>query len=429
MARAGQEWRVNERSGERESAAVPIRKAKASRKAASEAAPERAVFALQRAVGNAAVVRMLQRDTVAAEPATLRKTVRNGSEGDDVLHLQSRLNRAPEVSMHLAVDGIFGPKTRAAVREFQAAHPPLEVDGVVGPKTWPVVEAIPDEAEDETATARKLFFRGAAAYAAGHYAHAYDFFTRSQELSYRPSVVFARAQALRRLGGRREEAIALYEEYLATPDPPRKADAEEALAELRGPAKTGDEEVDSAAARTAFNKGAALYAAGRYAHAYDEFTKAYELSPRATVLFSRAQSLRRLGGRREEAIALFEEYLTTPDPSRKADAEAALVELRGPAKTGDDEVDEAAAKTLFQKGNAEYTAGRYAQAYDEFTRAHELAPRPSLLFARAQALRKLGGRRDDAIALYEEYIAMPGAARKAEAEFWLGELKHSGAAP
>ena len=419
---------MNERSVERKSAAVSTRDAQARREALPEAARVGAVVALQRTVGNAAVVRLLQREPEVAT-ATARKTVRYGSEGDDVLYLQSRLNLASEVTTHLAVDGAFGPKTKAAVREFQTAHPPLEVDGVVGPQTWPVVEAIPEEPEEGTARAKKLFLRGAAEYSAGRYAHAYDFFTRAQESEYRPTLVFSRAQALRRLGGRRDEAIGLYEEYLATPDPSRKADAEEALTELRGPAKTGDDAVDNDTARTLFDKGAAHYSAGRYAHAYDEFTKAYGLSPRPTLLFSRAQALRRLGGRGEEAIALYEEYLATPDPSRKADAEEALVELRGPAKTGDEEIDEATAKTLFDKGAAEYSAGRYAHAYDEFTKAYGLSPRPTLLFSRAQALRRLGGRRDEAIALYEAYIASPGVSRKAEAEFWVRELKHSGAAP
>ncbi|MCS6863044.1 MAG: peptidoglycan-binding protein, partial [Abditibacteriales bacterium] len=33
------------------------------------------------------------------------------------------------------IDGICGPRTRAAVRAFQRDNPPLEVDGIVGPKT------------------------------------------------------------------------------------------------------------------------------------------------------------------------------------------------------------------------------------------------------------------------------------------------------
>jgi peptidoglycan hydrolase-like protein with peptidoglycan-binding domain len=35
----------------------------------------------------------------------------------------------------VAVDGIFGPKTDAAVRAFQQSRS-LAVDGIVGPKTW-----------------------------------------------------------------------------------------------------------------------------------------------------------------------------------------------------------------------------------------------------------------------------------------------------
>jgi len=48
--------------------------------------------------------------------------------------LQQRLN-AKGASPKLAVDGIFGPKTRAAVVQYQKANR-LFPDGIVGPKTW-----------------------------------------------------------------------------------------------------------------------------------------------------------------------------------------------------------------------------------------------------------------------------------------------------
>lgn len=54
-------------------------------------------------------------------------TLRNGCRGDEVATLQRRLNLIP--------DGIFGPITDEAVRDFQRSHN-LVVDGIVGPKTW-----------------------------------------------------------------------------------------------------------------------------------------------------------------------------------------------------------------------------------------------------------------------------------------------------
>ncbi len=55
-----------------------------------------------------------------------------GSSGRAVKELQQELNKEGYV---LAVDGIFGPKTKAAVIKFQSSQI-IAVDGIVGPVTW-----------------------------------------------------------------------------------------------------------------------------------------------------------------------------------------------------------------------------------------------------------------------------------------------------
>lgn len=57
----------------------------------------------------------------------MTQTIRKGSRGDTVAALQRKLN--------LIADGIFGPITDEAVRDFQKSHG-LAADGIVGPKTW-----------------------------------------------------------------------------------------------------------------------------------------------------------------------------------------------------------------------------------------------------------------------------------------------------
>lgn len=61
--------------------------------------------------------------------------LRQGSRGQDVANVQDALNTAGKSKLPaLAVDGIFGAKTRARVVEFQTANG-LGADGLVGPIT------------------------------------------------------------------------------------------------------------------------------------------------------------------------------------------------------------------------------------------------------------------------------------------------------
>lgn len=59
-------------------------------------------------------------------------TIRQGSLGQPVRRLQYLLKARGAC---VAVDGIFGPRTTAALRTYQGIHG-LVVDGIVGPQTW-----------------------------------------------------------------------------------------------------------------------------------------------------------------------------------------------------------------------------------------------------------------------------------------------------
>jgi len=75
--------------------------------------------------------------------AALVVQVKKGSQGDAVRGVQEEFqfrNLSGDPSNGPQIDGIFGPKTGAAVRGFQQALsldiPSVEVDGIVGPVTW-----------------------------------------------------------------------------------------------------------------------------------------------------------------------------------------------------------------------------------------------------------------------------------------------------
>lgn len=59
-------------------------------------------------------------------------TLKQGSKGSEVKELQTLLNNN---GAKLSVDGVFGPKTLAAVKSYQKSNG-LSVDGIVGNNTW-----------------------------------------------------------------------------------------------------------------------------------------------------------------------------------------------------------------------------------------------------------------------------------------------------
>jgi hypothetical protein len=67
---------------------------------------------------------------IPASDARGRPTLRRGARGDLVKQIQSKLRIDP--------DGMFGPATEAALRQFQRDHA-LVPDGIVGPRTWAIL--------------------------------------------------------------------------------------------------------------------------------------------------------------------------------------------------------------------------------------------------------------------------------------------------
>jgi N-acetyl-anhydromuramyl-L-alanine amidase AmpD len=69
---------------------------------------------------------------VAETGGRSRRTLRRGDTGELVTSLQQRLGMPDD-------QAVFGPKTEAAVREFQRQRG-MVPDGIVGPKTWAALD-------------------------------------------------------------------------------------------------------------------------------------------------------------------------------------------------------------------------------------------------------------------------------------------------
>ncbi|RKN06516.1 M15 family metallopeptidase [Streptomyces radicis] len=66
---------------------------------------------------------------------TWNRTLSQGSTGEDVRQLQIRVSGYPAYGAVLALDGVYGPATAAAVTRFQQAYG-LSADGIAGQQTF-----------------------------------------------------------------------------------------------------------------------------------------------------------------------------------------------------------------------------------------------------------------------------------------------------
>lgn len=65
----------------------------------------------------------------------IKQVLRKSSKGDAVKKLQTYLNKLVSIQPKLKVDGVFGPGTEHAVKQFQK-EASLLADGIVGQRTW-----------------------------------------------------------------------------------------------------------------------------------------------------------------------------------------------------------------------------------------------------------------------------------------------------
>ncbi|CAM5299477.1 MULTISPECIES: D-Ala-D-Ala carboxypeptidase family metallohydrolase [Streptomyces] len=71
-------------------------------------------------------------------------TLREGSSGEAVRQLQIRVAGYPGTGNQIAIDGAFGPATKAAVTRFQAAYG-LAADGIAGSATFNKIYQLQDD--------------------------------------------------------------------------------------------------------------------------------------------------------------------------------------------------------------------------------------------------------------------------------------------
>jgi peptidoglycan hydrolase-like protein with peptidoglycan-binding domain len=77
---------------------------------------------------------------IGESPAEVARARAEHAASEASAHATSNAVMRLQASLHVAVDGEFGPETERAIRSFQAAHG-LTVDGIAGPATWQALGA------------------------------------------------------------------------------------------------------------------------------------------------------------------------------------------------------------------------------------------------------------------------------------------------
>lgn len=104
----------------------------------------RALFAsLALVLSSLFVVTATSAPAQADECYSWTRTLSEGASGSDVAELQVRVAGWAGYGVNMAIDGQFGPQTRAAVASFQAAYG-LPSDGVAGSGTFNQIYALQD---------------------------------------------------------------------------------------------------------------------------------------------------------------------------------------------------------------------------------------------------------------------------------------------
>lgn len=168
-------------------------------------------------------------------------------------------------------------------------------------------------------------------------------------------------------------------------------------------------------------RGAAHLKAGRFEQGLEAFAAAYELNPLSTFLYDQAECLERLGWT-EDAAAMYERYLAEgPLMADVAKIRSRVRRLRGETVPEGEDDDAppitakgpAGARAWFDRGQAQYLAGRYTYAAASFRKAFELMRLASFIYNEGSALEK-GGHAAAAANAYEHYLLVDPAAADAQ---------------